>query len=414
MSGTALPVPLAWGNMFVWIWLEVLALGALILWTTNTAQVISGFYFRNKKVIRLSRKRAIVDWFPMNADIRELPSWPKIVLTLIRICITVAVAFSALGIEPAQRFTSSQPTTEVVVKTDANFTGRSFDADDPDSIQDFAASACEDVTTLSIVKFMAFISKSSFSCNDGDIVGQRTPLVEVIWDKDTVRRIAGGRNLMVNIAVGDRSAIVEGRSNETLVELQHSDGIPSFMFVSRKMLTNQTFGACSGRREYLVVANTPTAQIDFQNVAAALVICEPRSTVHLRNTDNMVFLSIHGANQQLTLARKVAESLLSIKRDQSQRAYEGEKMDITILSTPFNILILSLAIGNTLLLLVSFLLKKQFTKDMSVDIFSPFSMYKLGATMSWNNESKWNCLTSRDTILLGENEGKVSELPQLP
>eukprot|EP00177_Eucheuma_denticulatum_P003775 GFKZ01006827.1.p1 GENE.GFKZ01006827.1~~GFKZ01006827.1.p1 ORF type:complete len:417 (-),score=46.65 GFKZ01006827.1:620-1870(-) len=412
MSITTLAVPFAWGNMFVWLWLEVLALGALILWTTNTARVIAALYFKRERVIRIDRKRGPVDFFPMNEDMRQLPPLPKLILTLIRIAITLVVALSAHGIEPAQRFTTSLPTTEVVVKTDADFTGRSFDANQTDAIQEIAARACEDVRTLSIVKFKAFISTASFSCNDGPIAGQETPLVEVIWEKDAVRRIVGGRNLPVNVEVDDRSTVVESTSNETLVQLQHSGGISSFVFLSRKIIANPTFGECTGRREYLVASNTSAAEIDTQNVAAALVICEPGSTIHMRNTDNMFFFSTPGANQQLTLARNVAESCLSIKQDTSQRVYEGGQMEVTLLTGPFNILILVLALANMFLLLVSFVLKKKVTKDLPVDIFSSFSMFSLGATLHNRGkyERKFNSFPSGDTILLLQTDGEIFQV----
>lgn len=268
MFGNEILVSIEWGNMLLWLYLEVFALGALILWTTNVAAIVIARRFTAGKAVHLRHKKRVVDRLPMNNDLLALPEKPKLFITLVRLVMVLSVAVSGIGVDPGLVFRQWDSTTHLVVATDVNFTGRSFNRGDPDNIQDFAVTACEDLNIISLEKYKAFLSTDRFSCNSGRLAGTSETLAEVIWDRAaTLDIMRNGSKEDVNIKLGDLSMMDEGLSNSTDLVLTMSDGIPKTIFVGRRRLPNAQYGQCDGEREYLVVSNGQFESISGPTVA---------------------------------------------------------------------------------------------------------------------------------------------------
>eukprot|EP00737_Agarophyton_chilense_P000072 gb/GEZJ01000088.1/.p1 GENE.gb/GEZJ01000088.1/~~gb/GEZJ01000088.1/.p1 ORF type:complete len:444 (-),score=60.84 gb/GEZJ01000088.1/:4010-5341(-) len=416
MPSTTLYLSFEVGNLVVWLWLEVLALAAVIVWTTDSAKIYVSIYWKRSKTLRLRAKRTLIDFIPMNGDLRVVPQVPKLIITLARITVTILVAVSALGIDQGLVYTRYAPTTHVISATDAQFSGRSYDGRRENSRQDFAVAACEDVNVISLVKFKGFVSGNRFSCESSINVGEKEKVVEVIWDHDTVQQISDGQALQVNIALGERSALSEGLSNDTFVVLEDSTGAPVHMSVVRRKMRNTTFGTCdrAGNNaaatlhgEFLVFSNDidEVGEIEDELVTVAYAICNHSSTVSLRATDEMIALPFINAQQQMILARNVANSLLSIVPDSSQKLYFGDTRRVTIIKKKFNYLILGLAISNVGLLILCKILKHCVKRDVHVDPFSSISMFWLGRDYG-REDGSCNRPVSQDILIQGRSSSR--------
>ncbi|PXF47165.1 hypothetical protein BWQ96_03107 [Gracilariopsis chorda] len=424
MEDTTLYMSFKLGNMVVWLWLEVLALGCLVLWTTNLASIIMVLFFKQSRTLRLRAKKTLIDRIPLNGDLTTLPTAPKLIITFIRAGVSIAVAFSALGIDPGNYYTNSQPSTHLVSATNLNFSGRAYDSAPTDSLQDFAVVACEDVTTTSVVKFMAIVSNSAFSCNFGRDVSDKKAIAEVIWDQDTVRDIAKGQALPVNIKLGENSAVLEEESSERLIRLHNSKEAPVFMSVIRRGVQNSTYGEChddsnddtTGQREYLVFSNgrvEDAGRVEDEVVSVAYVICKASSVIPLRNTDRMMFLPHITGSQQMILARQVAEALVSITADSSKKVFFGQTRSVTKLEERFFKLMLGLTIGNTLFLVVSAILLRYVKRDIHVDVLSPVSMYWLGRS-SEQRDKQGNKEATEDVFIRAAHTANGIEIAEIP
>ena len=398
--------------MLIWLWLEILALGMMILWTMDLAHVLIARRFQHSSQVRIPHKRKLIDRLPMNGDIQPLPFGSKAFITLVRWTITILVAVSALGIEPSTVFKQSQPTKQVVLANNANFTGRSVNLEDRDTLADFAASTCEEIDVMSVKKLKTFISDSRFSCNSGRHVGNHDVVAEVIIDRDAIENISRGEKRPVNVKLGDPSKINQERSNDTDVLLVHSLEHPGSMSLNRTYLKNSVYGACEGDREYIVVSKDKVMETIGHTVAVAIVVCSPGETIFLRNTDALVTSpSDLKVNQRLILARRTMSSLVSIAPNEKEKVYFGETLKTTVISTGYNYLILILSIVNIVMFLLMRVAKAYYEKGLHVDIFSPVSMYSL-ATSYYTGETQLNRPPEKDIVI--EEERSQDELEEFP
>lgn len=385
-----------------------------MLWTTHAAAVFVFVVLRFKKslTLRLRAKPTTLDWLPCNGDLYVLPTVPKLIFTIIRVAVIVLAAVGTLGIDPGVVYTQEQGSTHVVSATNENFTGRAYNSSATESLQDFAVVACEDVTTTSIVKFMAFLSDTNFSCNFGREVGQKKLIAEVIWHQDTVREISKGHVLPVDIALGEKSAMLMEESDADFVRLRDSTGAPVFMSVVRRSLQNSTYGECDPdsendaqhSREYLVLSNGVLDQVgDIEDhiVSVAYVVCKGSSVVSLRDTDRMMFLPHINGAQQMIMARQVAEAIISITEDSSQQVYLGRTRRVTKVNHPFYELLLALTIVNVTLLVVSVGGSKYVKRDFHLDVFSPVSMYWVGHALGRKEENAHKKITE-DVLIFSQ------------
>ena len=357
-------MPVEWGNLLVWLVMEIFVLAALIFWTSSIARII----LRHKRAAKEAeeaeyvesyasqpkkKRRQFVDMLPMNSDVLNLPLISKLFITLLRLCIVVLVAISGIGIDRSAVFLQNEPTTHAVVANNKTFAGRSFRALGGELLQDVAVAACEDVNSFSVIKYYAFVSASQISCNSGNVKDTRIPVVEVIWRREIVQEILDAEPLDVNVRLGDSSKLNKQESNATFFALEHTDGIPVQMYLARRRLTHAVYGECdSDEREYLIVSNAPMVQLVNTYVGAAFVICNPKSTVYLRNTDQMMHLPDFSASQQITIARRVSESLISIVPDKRSTLYFGKTRQTTVIQLQYGILMLALIITNSTLAII--------------------------------------------------------------
>ena len=409
---TELNISIEWSNMLIWLWLETLALGMMILWTLDLARVLVARRFQNCSKVKIIQKKKIIDRLPMNGDIVLLPFGSKAFITLVRWTITILVAVSALGIEPTTVFNQSQPSKQVVVANKNNFPGRSVNLNDRDALPDFAASTCEEIDVMSVKKLKTFISDSRFSCNTGKHVGNRDVIAEVIIDRDAIENISRGEKRPVNIKLGDLSKMNKVKSNNTDVLLVHSLQFPGSMSLNRTHLKNTVYGECDGDREYIVISNDKDVEPIGHMVAVALVICTPGSTVLLRNTDQLVTSSSdRKVNQRLMLARRAMTSLISITSNEKERVYYGETLKTTVISTGYNYLILILSITNVVLFVLMRVARAYYSRGLHVDIFSPISMYSL-ATSYCAGKTPLNSPPEKEIVLREERiQDEIEVLP---
>lgn len=405
MFGADILVPIEWGNMLLWIWLELFALAMVVLWTSNAAFIVSARRLTTGKPVHLRHKKSALDWLPLNSDLRALPTTSKSFFTLMRLVMSVLVAVSGIGIDPGLVFTQWESTTHLVVATNANFTGRSFIRRFSENIHDIAVAACEDLNEFSLEKYRAFLSEDGFSCNSGPEVGNRETLAEIIWDREAVLDIMlNGTKQDVNIKLGDLSMMDELHSNSTQVVLTHSDGIPISMYIGRSRLPNAQYGTCDGERGYLVVYNRPLQLITRDKVAVAYVICEPGSTVFLRNTDQMMYLPDYGSQQLIILARQVGGSLVSIVPDETNRMYFGATQKATSVSSGYDYLVVLLGVVNSFLFVATRLLRRHYEKGLYVNVFSPLFMFSL-AESHCRGDDMCNKPVEKGVILGGVERG---------
>ena len=399
--------------MLIWLWLEILALGMMILWTMDLARVLVARRFQNCSEVRIPHKRNFIDRLPMNGDITPLPFSSKAFITLVRWTITILVAVSALGIEPTTVFKQSQPSKQVVIANSANFSGRSVNPEDQNTFSDFAASICEEIDVMSLKKLKTFISESRFSCNTGKHVGNRDVIAEVIIDRDAIENISRGEKRPVNVKLGDLSKMNKEESNNTDVELGLSNGAPVFMFLTRRYVKNREYGECAGDREYLLISNRKEAKLLGHFVAVALVICNVRSTVYLRNTDQMLFLPDAGAMQRLNLARRVITSIVSIVSNEDEKVYFGNIKRTTVISNGYNHLILILAAINILLYLMMIVAKSRYKIGLHTDVFSPVAMFLL-AISNCRYDDEMRSAGNSEIVMQGEKTEDGLEIQPLP
>eukprot|EP00171_Calliarthron_tuberculosum_P000001 IDg1t1 len=292
MFGRELSVPVEAGNLLIWVWLEVTVLAAMMHWTSTVAKIIVRGRLRAGKWIKAKRKKSVVDLLPCNSDLQLLPRVPNLALTSIRILFLVLVAVSGIGIDAGDAFTQRQPTTHISQLNDRSGKGRPFNELAVGSIQDVAVVGCEDISNTSLKKHQAFIGQAEFSCNNGQVVGEKKTIVEVVWNTKQVRRILSGAVRPPNVSIGVGSCVSKEESLPNTLALTACNESPVTMLVERRAATDSVIGTCENGKpsEYLIVSNNPDLTVAMNNVTVAYVICEKGKAVFLQNTDRMIFL----------------------------------------------------------------------------------------------------------------------------
>lgn len=118
----------------------------------------------------------------------------------------------------------------------------------------------------------------------------------------------------------------------------------------------------------------------------------------------MIFLPELGAQVQITLARQLASSLVSIVADDKSRVYFGDTTKVTSVSNGYDYLIVLLGIVNTSLVVLTTLLRRRYEEGIYVNVLSPLSMFSLAVSYMRGDE-KCNKPVEKGVILGGVERG---------
>lgn len=374
MFGKYIAFPVEAGSLLIWIWLEVTILTAMMQWTSVIAKLIIRSQLRAGKWLKAKRKKKIIDRLPCNSDLQLLHTAPKLLLTSIRILFLVVVAVLGIGVDARDAFTRWEPTTHVSQLNDISGRGKPFDEQAVNSTQDLAIVGCEDITSTSIEKYKAFIGTTEFSCNSGRTVRNRKKIVEVIWKRSQVRRIVSGTARPHKVSLGLNSCAYTEDSTQNTLVLKPCNGYPKYMFVERREAQDEDVRTCENGKltEYLILSPRPNFSVAFSDITVAYMICDIRKTVLLQNTDRMILLEEQGPAQPQRFARKVANSLLSVVPDKSEKVYYGGSRRVTFVVKYYDAWMVAISAFNVLVLVALSVYKRLTTKRSD---FNPFSIH---------------------------------------